>query len=256
MSINVDTHYRAYMKTDKRKIITYKLHSAAEHKFITYLNTLVQKPEFVEEIKRLREKYGVPIEGYSDYFTDPNDESEEDPLVVTPPVLDNMNFFNDAVDLSREYGLPSDWSGVVENLVAYDEFDFGDYDLNTIRVCDATYFDGLQDIAKDTPVAVLINPYSSQRDVIDFIKKNYKEKIKPIQDKYRNHKVDFGKTRKKNFKVQSIEDFVYENRDLKIMELTSAVNAKFGKLYEYTHVQKIRKAEIIRKDSPQSTVLT
>lgn len=242
------------MKSDGKKSIVYWNDDSSRKKFITYLATLITRGDFNNEIINLRKKYKVPVDGYKDYFTSSNDPDDEMPLVILPPDIDNKRFLNDSVDLARKYGLPSDWFSIIQNLVAYDEFDFSDYDTPSITVLDGIEYESgisnplskikptsLKNYVQDGPVVIFVNPYNSQRDIIDFIKKNYNEKIKPIQDKYKIKNLNIGSTRKKNELMKEIETFIDQNRNVKIKELMGIVNKKFNKGYGYTHVQKIKK---------------
>lgn len=239
------------MKSDNKKIISYKQGSAAEHKFVTYVEALIQKPDFNKDIKKLRERYGVPPDGYKDYFTDPNDLNNDFPLIILPPKIDNKDFLNDSIKLTKKYGLPTDWFSIIQNLVAYSEFDWSDYDTSAISIFDGPKFPSdIREEFENKPVLILINPYNSERDIIDFIKKNYRTKIKPIQDRYVNTSLGIGKTRKKNPKIKEIHEFVRENSKVKIKELMGVVNKKFNKNYDYTHIQKIKKTQK-EKQNPQ-----
>jgi len=104
------------------------------------------------------------------------------------------------------------------------------------------------EVAPFTPVVVALNPYMSERDIIDFIKKVYKSRIEPIQEQYRKDHIKLKDVRTKSSKKQERDDFIYKNRKLPITKLTSLVAQQFGKTFEYTYIQTIiRKEERKRK---------
>jgi hypothetical protein len=99
------------------------------------------------------------------------------------------------------------------------------------------------EIAPITPVAILVNPYMSERDIIDFVKKTYKSEIEPIQKNYRKKHIKIKDARTKSKKKQSRNDFIYENRNLPIAELTTLVSETYGQILDYTYIQTIIRKE-------------
>jgi hypothetical protein len=99
------------------------------------------------------------------------------------------------------------------------------------------------EVAPITPVAICVNAYMTERDIIDFVKKIYKTGIEPIQKDYRKKHIKLRDARMKSKHKQSRNEFIYENRHLPITELTSLVTKKFGKILDYTYIQTIIRKE-------------
>lgn len=77
------------------------------------------------------------------------------------------------------------------------------------------------------PITIHINPYASERDLVDFIKKKYLSEIKPTQEIFRKENIKIGKVRAKNQLIQQRNDFIYQNRHLARKNLINLVNSKF-----------------------------
>lgn len=105
----------------------------------------------------------------------------------------------------------------------------------------------LNEICSTKPIAICIHPYMSERDVIDFVKKTYKSSIEPMQKKYRNEDIKLKDVRKKSKTKQSRNEFIYDNRDLPIKELSRLVNKTFSKTFDYTYIQTIIRQEIEKR---------
>ncbi len=78
------------------------------------------------------------------------------------------------------------------------------------------------------PVIIRINPYASQREIVDYIKKSYTRYIKPIQERYKDEEVNLGKIRKKKQSIQERNDFIYQNRRLPSKTIMRMLYDKYG----------------------------
>lgn len=96
------------------------------------------------------------------------------------------------------------------------------------------------------PVTIGVSPYASERDIIDFIKKNFKE-IKSIQGKYESKDIRIGKIRKKKPKVAERNEFIYNHGKLPYKEIMCLVTKKFGECLDYGHIGKIISLEQQRR---------
>jgi len=97
------------------------------------------------------------------------------------------------------------------------------------------------------PISIRISPYTTQRDLREYINKHFEEQIKPMQDFWKKNELPLGKTRNKNPLLKNRNDFIYDYCDIPIKKLTELVNAEFprenGKFYDYTYIQSILKKE-------------
>jgi hypothetical protein len=108
--------------------------------------------------------------------------------------------------------------------------------------------DYLKECAELHPIAILLDPYMNERDLIDFVKKTYKEYIEPLQKKYRDPKLKINRIRNKNPRIKERNKFIYDHRDMHITKLTSLVSEKFRKTLDYTYVQRILTNEIRKRN--------
>lgn len=99
---------------------------------------------------------------------------------------------------------------------------------------------------KHFPITVGISPYASERDIIDFIKKNY-DKIKSIQDKYKNKDIWIGKIRNKKPKIIERNKFIYKHKNLPLKKIMKLVRERFGEVLDYGHIGKIISLERQRR---------
>ncbi len=77
----------------------------------------------------------------------------------------------------------------------------------------------LEPLSYSYPIIIRINPYASEREIVDFIRKSYTREIKPIQERYKDENIRLGKIRKKKQGIQERDDFVYNNREKPYKEI-------------------------------------
>lgn len=110
----------------------------------------------------------------------------------------------------------------------------------------ATY-EHFENISTRYPIALYINPEASQRQIQDFIAKNYafiEASKKDIKNKITGH-------RRKSTRKQERNDFIYKNRNLPRKKITQLVNHEFPDLedIDYGNVGKIISLEKKRRES-------
>lgn len=256
--------------------------SQAFKKFINYTETLKDDPAFMSELRWFRNYHvgydtlkpipenGLPFpkdkenhtnntmayaymmnEKGDDYlnFQDFQDKKyafeKKYGLDIYGDAFEFLLFYN-SVEPMKELGFS--WFATVFDLVSMTKNDF----LNLYKTKEEKDRNtGLfirSELAPKTPVAICVNPYMSERDIIDFVKKTYKTAIEPIQERYREKHIKLKGSRTKSKKKQSRNEFIYKNRHLPIKELTSLVTDEYGKVLDYTYIQTIiRKEEEKRK---------
>ncbi|MDP2855538.1 MAG: hypothetical protein Q8N90_00225, partial [bacterium] len=83
-------------------------------------------------------------------------------------------------------------------------------------------------------------PYASERDIIDFVRLNYKSNIKPIQESYATrNKLKIGSFRKRKHSVEERDDFIYRNKHLSQLKIKALVKERFGITLDYPYIGKI-----------------
>jgi len=96
------------------------------------------------------------------------------------------------------------------------------------------------------PIVLYINPQVSQRQIQDFISKNWS-----FIEEYKDHTTHTTNLRKKSFLKQERNDYIYKNRSLPRCEIMRKVNKKFTNLetIEYGYIGKIISQEKKRREN-------
>ena len=92
-------------------------------------------------------------------------------------------------------------------------------------------------VAKKYPVALYINPEASQRQLKDFISKNW-DQIKMHRKKGQG---TFGNIRKRNKQLRN--DFIYENRELPLVQIREKLRLELGEFLDDGLIGKIIQLE-------------
>ncbi|MDD4804851.1 MAG: hypothetical protein PHN69_06835 [Candidatus Pacebacteria bacterium] len=223
-------------------------------KTLNFIKSLIEDPIFQKNILKLREKYKLPNIGLSDKKYGISSTGTK--FIEFPKKLNHTNFSEDVKKLSKNFGLDFLWSLMIENYVVYNDLDISIFtspiDIIDINSYFETDFSGkygedlrrslleyLKDTAVTHPIAILINPYASQREIIDFIKKMYKFKIKPLQEVYKNPDIKLGKIREKKECTTLRNNFIYQHKHLPRKEIMRLVTDKFGETLDYGNIGKI-----------------
>jgi len=106
----------------------------------------------------------------------------------------------------------------------------------------------IENIGESYPIAIFITPYATQRDILDYVKKQYTTHIKPVQDKYTEKGVEIGKKRGENYHTSERDSFICKNNHLPSSKIASMVREKYGDMLEYSHINKIIKRKCPRRN--------
>lgn len=225
--------------------------SSANKKMYNYIRYITCNNKFITRVKLLRKKYKIPEAGFrtKDFLYKYKNKT----YVGSPDHLYNNPDFNQDLDmLGEDFGII--WTHALRSIVTYNRvqhaiFDdmFKVNDLNKLLNGPFEFgenekklgLDILSKITKKYPIALLINPYVSQRDIVDYVKKFYKYSIFPFQKELRNDKIMLGKVRKKNNTVRKRNDFIFRNHLLPVKKIQSLVADKGFGVLEYTYINKI-----------------
>lgn len=222
--------------------------------------------DFMKKIKEIRKDFNIPINGFplpktlKDYrdihakafFVPKEDHKGEDftkrltkllqeyDLEAVGEALDCFVCFN-SIDPFIEYA----YSGIMEIFDLRHTFsnEIKRNERFGITIGKKERTQVLEVFSERLPIAILINPYMSQRDIIDYVKVMYKDWIKPMQDCYKNDKMPLGKTRRRSNFVKKRNEFIYSNKDKSAKEIMRLVNQEFGQLLDYTYIQKVIRDE-------------
>ncbi len=105
------------------------------------------------------------------------------------------------------------------------------------------FYDNFKEQAKTHPVALFINPEVSQRQIQNFIAKNWVY----IKVHQKNKKGRITGFKKKSTLERN--DLIYKNRHLPRKEIMQIINIKFGIILDYGHISKIISLEKKRREN-------
>lgn len=196
-----------------------KLNDKGYKRLYNYFLDISKTKPFSDQIRRLRKKYDIPKDGFSktDHtgfveWSDKHNQTYSKPL------------FQEVYEICEKFFLPKEWWKAVMEAVFHNSEDPNDLGFGTTSgLC---VIDDLGTESKDYPVAIRINPYASERDILEFVKLTYQHEIKPKLKKYRNKASLVDKVKTKNPEIQGRNDFIYKNRHLPLKEIRSMLGKK------------------------------
>ncbi len=191
--------------------------------FRNYFLDISKTESFLVCIKNLRKKYNIPQNGFSKIrhtgFLAWSKKYNE---------TYSQRIYEDIYKVCKQFFFPKEWWKAIMESLFHDSVDVSDLEFGTTSgMCIVSDLSKKRRI--DFPVTIEINPYASQRQILDFIKISYTNEIKPILMKYRSEKSKVRKFKSKNTDIQKRNEFIYKNQNLPRKELISAVKEKFGK---------------------------
>lgn len=223
----------------------------SKQKLINYLDEYIDSEYFQKKVKKARKEVGVPLGGLllnekfgQEYLL----KIMHDSIFVPEELLINNTKMSALFRLSLALeGLSKDFP--IHNFLINSYFKIYllfnvkfDEGLKTLAVgtnnniqdaslCGVGEFTDIRKnsknfrfLLKDYPVFIKISPYASQRDLMDFIKKNWPF-VSFSLNRYKNNGVRLGKTRTKNEIIKKRNKLIVDNRELKIKEIVKIVNS-------------------------------
>lgn len=185
---------------------------------------IVKKDWFRDEIARIRQKYDLPLMdgGLAMSFSKPSDIAESDKY-DSKVYAKEIESICDKADLN-----PVEYAHIMTMyLMTGKTADLEEYFKENVRCCcveDTKESLSCLDLTAEYeenafPISLKISPYASQRDIITYIQDCYTDTIKPLQEKYQNQKNLTGRVRSKDVDTQKRNDFIYDHRELSLMEI-------------------------------------
>lgn len=216
----------------------------AKAKMYVYLCSLADSQDFLDRVLDIRKKFSIPSNGFNKDIDDEFNFVNKLPAYIDES-KEELDFQKAVYDLASQFGITVAWLESIQGYVFYGDF-FSTKIPPLVQVLDIPdileedyALNSFANIADSLPVGIFVSPYATGRDIVDYIKKQYKVEIEPLQIKYREDGVKIGKVRKKNSKVQDRDDFICEHKELPTSELVSRVSVKYGVVLDYTHINKI-----------------
>jgi hypothetical protein len=206
------------------------LNSQGFKKLWNYFLDLIYRESFINDVKILREKYSIPKNGMNlKYYN-----------TIFSGTYDHLELSNNIQDLCTKYHLdPVMWEQSMDNLILFNTTGqpdgvslCRDYDLEEEKEClDPLNWTGQHThkiLNEAYPVFIKISPYASQRDIVDWIRKNFNT-IKKLQDKYKRPEIKIGKSKTKDLQIRKRNTFIYKHRNMHYKDLAVKVGKRFPK---------------------------
>jgi hypothetical protein len=197
------------------------------NKMWNYVLELIKSEEFKKEIKNigtgLAKKISIRIDG--------RDSA--------------LSFIPDALYLCKKYNLHVFWSEFLTEYILTGKINKPSDELKEMGLCDVVCINELGMVMSDQgnmfdfnnfPIAIRISPYTTQRDLIDFIKKNFKTQIEPIKKLFTNKKSRVGKIRSKDENLEKAKEYILNNQNKTRQKLSKEIKEKFGITKQYYEI--------------------
>jgi hypothetical protein len=213
-----------------------------------YLYSLEFDPIFQEKIFKLRDKHQKEITKIL-YTAEYNmklfgtKENSADEINISQKLKTDMS------KITQDIGLDYTWENVLLYYVIANTFQNVASYGQPFLICDNLTETNLKkkkersDSLNNTyPLAIYITPYSSQQDIVDFIKKTYKKLIKPIQNKYKKDGVTIGKVRKQRVLDRNLLICSYARHKFSYQKIAQFINGFYPnpkKPFGYDDVAKV-----------------
>lgn len=220
-------------------------HTKGYYKLWRYFVEITKKQSFKKEVLRIRKICDIPPDGYFD-------RRYEEGNTISNKNKHTLTLTREIKKLCEKYSLLDiHWWMTFEEYILYSEYlrpnlVMGDLitilDKNDIEVED----DFFREVLDFYPVMICVNPKASNRELIDWVKKN-SYVIRGAQDKYTNKNSRIGTNRKQSKLQESIRDYIYENKDKPLKVLSKNVEEIFGVYIDEGNMGKKKSLEMKRR---------
>lgn len=193
-----------------------------KHLFNYFLHISKQR-DFLRRIRELREKYDIPTEGFPKTEHDKyNAWAAKYNETYSKPI------YQEVYKICEDFSLPKEWWKAVMEALFHDSKDVTDLGFGTTSGTCKIAETG-EKISKDYPIAIMVNPYASQRDILEFVKLVYTHEIEPLQKRYKKESILIGKVKSKDPEIKKRDDFIYSNRHLPRKKIVNLVEKNFSR---------------------------
>jgi len=234
----------------------------AQTKMYAYICSLAGNQDFLNAVLVIRTRYSLPEKGFENDIEDVLAFVEGLPL-STDEEGNPTDFQKDIYTLATQNHITLAWLEAVQDYVLYDDFFFTKISplvqmVDVLEVINDADTDKKEDgrtlvrrafenLSDSFPLAIFVSPYATGRDIIDYVKKEYKKTIEPAQIEHRDSKSKIGKVRHRSVTVSERDLFICKHKDLPAQKIVSLVSKKYGVLLDYSYVNRIIAKKCKRK---------
>lgn len=195
-----------------------------------YFKELVKKQGFKVSIEKLRKLY------WSDDF-----RSSE---------TIRTKYWDCVYDICKKYNLsPYPWREVIDELVKEEDGmipEFGvRFDMCLIRsflIEEGQNLEDIKHLNAQYPLAICLSPYATIDDIKDYLD-THREDIRSLLKSHQQSESIITHYKRRDTKVATRNDFIFENRHKPRKELVSLVSNKFGQVMGYDEISKVIQRE-------------
>lgn len=214
-----------------------------------YVEKIFSTHNFNGQVIAIRYSFNLPKKGLDVFVLDELIVREVYPRVAES-IVEKENYILAVKNLLKHLNLSAQWFDFLSDYIQFgyiSGFDdskqiillnLGNKPTDLISVEKAVF----DNYIETNPIALLIPPYASIREITDFIQLNLKN-IQMAQVKYKLKRAKIEKTRRKNPRVKERDHFIFKNRLLPKKEIVTLVHEKYRDFLDYTYISKIIKKE-------------
>lgn len=194
-------------------------HIQSFSKMFNYFDWLCNDENFKSDIRDIQSKFNIPNKRYVPDF-------KKDKVFGFPekwPHRNNLHKKRELrgaiASLCKKYFIDSSsWRNIIEGFIFFQGRPGGTDGMIRFRATDQPEMCIIHDFASKKkhitedsfyPVVIRISPYSSKRDVLEFIEHRYSDSILPIQKKYQNPASKLGRVRNMSGDIRDRNNFIY-----------------------------------------------
>lgn len=266
---------------------THKPKGVIRNRFYNYILDSIETDFFQQQIQRLREKFGIPPEGYKQknkvWVCPPeewrNQQGKEFQnkhcelqmeiwdlasyyqinRPIAPHPFEDYIFYNELNSKDEAEDWDSFWSlfcitdkQALEKNISRDTIGTSELKESDIhKRCKQRLMKMIQDYPlAHYPVAILVHPYASEREIVQYIKDEFKKTIEPLQEKYRWDETSLYRIRSlrtKDPKIRQRDNFIYKHRKHKSSIIKEKLKQELGINLGPEEISAIKSREIKRR---------
>ena len=195
---------------------------------LLHIESTLFSQAFRREVEAIRRKYEIPKDGFPTEMLDGTPTIKGNLIFhkgivrEIPNSIDLWELEVSVLKLAEEHNLePSIWDQTLLLLVLYNQINpdisvlaedalVQTYNLESLNLpgFEGYYYDDLLERSISKPIAILVSPYISKTDLLDFVSEAYDREIAPLRNATKGSETKLGKQRKKHPKTQERNSYI------------------------------------------------